>query len=137
MLLCCCSPDADNAAETLSTLRFGSRAKGLTCRLQVSVCSMQHVCACVCVGRCAHGPAERRCPAAPCNMSCGVCVYVCVRCVWLTSQVNQRLSAERLQELLNTERRLRAALEKEVETLRQTLSHKGKQRYHTRSYLHR
>lgn len=38
VLICCCSPSADNAAETLSTLRFGARAKGLTCKVQVSGC---------------------------------------------------------------------------------------------------
>lgn len=35
VLICCCSPDPSSANETLSTLRFGTRARGLTCKLQV------------------------------------------------------------------------------------------------------
>jgi len=35
VLICCCSPASENAQETLSTLRFGARAKGVTCKLQM------------------------------------------------------------------------------------------------------
>ncbi len=34
-LIVCCSPSADNAAETLSSLRFGARAKGVQNTVQV------------------------------------------------------------------------------------------------------
>jgi hypothetical protein len=33
-IIVCCSPDASNAHETLSTLRFGSRAQGITSNVQ-------------------------------------------------------------------------------------------------------
>lgn len=33
-LIVCCSPSADSAAETLSSLRFGCRAKGLVAAVQ-------------------------------------------------------------------------------------------------------
>lgn len=33
-LIVCCSPSSDNAAETLSSLRFGARAKGVVNALQ-------------------------------------------------------------------------------------------------------
>jgi hypothetical protein len=36
VLIICCSPAAENAAETLSTLRFGSRAKGVSNAVQVN-----------------------------------------------------------------------------------------------------
>ncbi|KAJ9516783.1 hypothetical protein QJQ45_027208 [Haematococcus lacustris] len=74
VLICCCSPAMDNAAETLSTLRFGARAKGLTCKLQV----------------------------------------------------NQRLSAERLQQLLKAEKSTREALAAEVAHLKTLLAAAGK-----------
>ena len=35
-LIVCCSPSVDNAAETLSSLRFGSRAKGIVSAVPVS-----------------------------------------------------------------------------------------------------
>ncbi|KAL6764456.1 P-loop containing nucleoside triphosphate hydrolase protein [Haematococcus lacustris] len=73
VLICCCSPAMDNAAETLSTLRFGARAKGLTCKLQV----------------------------------------------------NQRLSAERLQQLLKAEKSTREALAAEVAHLKTLLAAAG------------
>ena len=34
-LIICCSPAASDAAETLSSLRFGARAKGIMTSLQV------------------------------------------------------------------------------------------------------
>ncbi len=34
-LIICCSPAASNAAETLSSLRFGTRAKGIMTSVQV------------------------------------------------------------------------------------------------------
>jgi len=34
MLIICCSPSCENAAETLSSLRFGARAKGILNTLQ-------------------------------------------------------------------------------------------------------
>ncbi|KAF5839516.1 P-loop containing nucleoside triphosphate hydrolase protein [Dunaliella salina] len=70
VLICCCSPAAENAQETLSTLRFGARAKGVTCKLQV----------------------------------------------------NQQLSANRLQQLLAAERAQREALASELELLKASAS---------------
>jgi len=37
-LIVCCSPAAQDASETLSALRFGTRAAGIVNSLQVSVC---------------------------------------------------------------------------------------------------
>ncbi|EIE18687.1 P-loop containing nucleoside triphosphate hydrolase protein [Coccomyxa subellipsoidea C-169] len=38
-LIVCCSPSSDNAAETLSSLRFGARAKGVVNTLQARPCT--------------------------------------------------------------------------------------------------
>ena len=35
-LIICCSPSSDNAAETLSSLRFGVRARGIVNSVQVN-----------------------------------------------------------------------------------------------------
>eukprot|EP00798_Chlamydomonas_sp_ICE-L_P019464 gene19464-26125_t len=35
-LIICCSPSSDNSQETLSSLRFGSRAKGMSCTIRVN-----------------------------------------------------------------------------------------------------
>ncbi len=35
-LIVCCSPAASDATETISSLRFGARAKGIVTSLQVS-----------------------------------------------------------------------------------------------------
>ena len=37
-LIICCSPAAADAAETLSSLRFGTRAKGIMTSVQVFHC---------------------------------------------------------------------------------------------------
>lgn len=35
-IIVCCSPSCDSAAETLSSLRFGSRAKGMVAAIPAS-----------------------------------------------------------------------------------------------------
>lgn len=42
-LIVCCSPSADCASETLSSLRFGCRAKGLVAAVQAT-CYSRTVC---------------------------------------------------------------------------------------------
>ena len=39
-LIICCSPCMSNASETLSSLRFGARAKGITNSIQSNACSI-------------------------------------------------------------------------------------------------
>lgn len=41
-LIVCCSPCSDNAAETLSSLRFGSRARGIVNVAQVTADASEH-----------------------------------------------------------------------------------------------
>jgi len=41
-LICCCSPAAADLSETLSTLRFGSRAKLVRYEAMVNACMPMH-----------------------------------------------------------------------------------------------
>ena len=51
MLIVCCSPTRDNSSETLCSLRFGSRARGITSTLTVRLFEEREgrICVFVCI----------------------------------------------------------------------------------------